>query len=79
MDIEKELNNISIIQNRTIEAAKELFKEIDNLQCCGNCKNFQEDIGCKPDNVFKKPAACSDFCPSWQFDGLTQKERTIEK
>ena len=51
---------------------KQLEFKIDNLRCCGNCKNWicqqrQESVERKDDRM----------CESWAWDGLTQEQRKI--
>ena len=53
------------------EAAKKLVgleKEVENLQCCGNCKKYTTNMSCQG----MRPGS---YCHDWQSDGLTRKDR----
>jgi hypothetical protein len=54
-----------------------LEKEVENLQCCGNCKYF---MYCKTDGLIYCeievfPFPIKGMCNQWQSDGLTKEER----
>jgi hypothetical protein len=42
---------------------------IENMKCCGNCK---KEIDC---DLLTK----SNYCEEWQYDGLKQGQRLINK
>ena len=60
------------------EAAKKLVgleKEVENLQCCGNCKNnhiTNIDTYCE---ITGEEINGHKICSNWTPDGLTRKER----
>jgi hypothetical protein len=45
---------------------------IKNLQCCGNCKNYQYGNLCDGRHV-----SHDSWCENWYQDGLTRKDREV--
>jgi hypothetical protein len=39
-----------------------------DLKCCGNCQFLYKETTCMNGN---------NYCSSWEYDGLTRKEREI--
>jgi hypothetical protein len=56
------------------EAAKKIVgleKEVENLQCCGNCKHYTPRGDCRSKHGY----APGHYCDHWTQDGLTRKDR----
>lgn len=49
----------------------ELQQQIEDMQCCGNCK-IDRTEKCRRKDEF---TIGNEVCPDWQPDGLTRKER----
>jgi hypothetical protein len=49
----------------------ELEKEVENLQCCGNCKHYTPRGDCRSKHGY----APGHYCDHWTQDGLTRKDR----
>jgi hypothetical protein len=45
---------------------------IENMACCGNCKNYRYGNLCDG-----KLVSHDSWCDSWEYDGLIRKERTV--
>ena len=48
-----------------------LEKEVENLQCCGNCKHYTPRGDCRSKHGY----APGHYCDHWAQDGLTRKDR----
>lgn len=63
---------LDILAPKLIEMNKkiaELEKQVEDLKCCGNCKNYKSGGACIENNHW------NEVCNNWQSDGLTRSER----
>jgi hypothetical protein len=47
------------------------FKELENLQCCGNCKHYTPRGDCRSKHGYSP----GHYCDFWYSDGLTKEGR----
>jgi hypothetical protein len=64
--LETKIATLTAAQSRLAQETKSWKVAFESMKCCGNC-NHQ---GCAlfPKNMY-------DYCPQWQSDGLTRKDR----
>jgi len=56
---------------------KELFEQIYNLMCCGNCTYYVWN-SCHLSGSTGEALSSKVYCCHWQSDNLTRKEREIK-
>lgn len=58
----------------------QLQQQIEDMKCCGNCKNYikHDDMPrCYVDGNYDYCKKSDNVCPKWQSDNLTRKERMV--
>ena len=63
---EQSKKDVEDLKDEILSRYADKDKQIADLQCCGNCKHG---------NCALFPKQMYDYCPSWQSDGMTRKER----
>ena len=75
---EKEFDLVKSLQSQLTEAQE----QIENMKCCGNCANYENEYSCPNMNIdnsvgfFEATEPCR-VCDKWASDNIPKKQRKI--